>query len=203
MKQFQISYFSNRQCCTAAGNQIPCSGPLQRGYSLLEMTAIVLILGIVAAITLPSMVSTDPAKLDLAAQEFADAIRFARSEAMRQGKPVGFRQQNTQKRIRVYNLDTGTSPWTLVYDIYHPISKKIYDIQLDEHPFAYAETVSNVRLFKGSCTTSRNVYFDESGIARCADPETILLESFDITLSHGDTSRMVMLDGPSGLVKIQ
>ena len=173
------------------------------GYSLIELTLVVAMLGITALAVIPSFSSTDPAPLDLAAHEFAEAIRYARTEAMRTGLPHGFRQQNGQKRMRVYSLNTSTSPWTLVYDIYHPVSKKIWDIKLDDHPYARADTVDNVRVFRGNCNNFSNVYFDRTGIARCANPETVLVDSFDITLTLGNHSRVVMLDGITGHVSVQ
>jgi hypothetical protein len=156
-----------------------------------------------AAAVIPSFFSADPAKLDAAAEEFAAAMRFARSEAMRIGRPIGFRQTVSDKRIRVYSLDTTTAPWNLVYDVYHPVSKKLYDIQLDSHPFAYADSVSADRIYRGTCNKKANVYFDENGIPRCADPETVPLDEFDVTLTLGGESRVVVLDPITGQVSIQ
>ena len=175
----------------------------ETGLSLIELTQVVAILAIAALIVVPQLSATDPARLDAAAHEFAEAIRFARSEAIRTGQPHGFRQQNAQKRMRVYSLDTATSPWTLIYDVYHPVTKKLWDIKLDEHPFAKADTVTNVRVFRGTCDNFSNIYFDRTGIARCANPETILVDSFDITLTLGNHSRVVTLDGVSGHVSVQ
>lgn len=175
----------------------------QTGLTLLELTQVIAILAIVALVALPQLSATDPARLDVAAHEFAEAIRFARSEAIRRGVPMGFRQQNGQKRMRVYSLDTGTSPWTVIYDVYHPVTKKLWDIKLDEHPFARADTVDNNRVFRGTCDNWSNVYFDPSGAGFCANPETVPVQSYDITLTLGNLSRVVMLDGVSGLVTIQ
>lgn len=173
------------------------------GYSLLELTLVVLILGIMAAAVIPSFFSSDSSRLDLAAEIQAEAMRYARAEAQRRGQPMGFRQQNAQKRMRVYSLDTGTAPWTVIYDVYHPVSKKLWDIRLDEHPFAYADAVTTNKVFRGSCNTVSNVYFDEHGIARCANPETVPVELYEVTLTLGGDSRTVSLDGFSGKVTIQ
>ena len=175
----------------------------QCGYSLLELTLVVLILGIMAAAVIPSFFSSNPQKLDLAAQEFAEAMRFARSEAMRTGNPTGFRQQSSQKRIRVFNLEVNTAPWTLIYDVYHPVSKKIYDIQLDTHPFAQADSVAHNRVYRGTCNKPGNVYFDASGIPRCSDPETVLLDQFDVTFTLGSHTRVLSLVSITGQVTIQ
>ena len=175
----------------------------QAGYSLLELIVVVLILGIMATAVLPSFFSSDPDKLDAAAEVQAEAMRYARSEAMRRGKPMGFRQQNGQKRMRVYSLDTGTAPWTVVYDIYHPVTKKLWDIKLEDHPFAYADTVTANRVFQGACNTFSNVYFDVNGIARCADPETVPVELYEVILTLGSETRTVSLNGFSGKVTIQ
>ncbi len=173
------------------------------GYSLLELTLVVLILGIMAAAVIPSFFSNDIQKLDAAAEIQAEAMRYARAEAMRRGEPMGFRQQNAQKRMRVYSLDTGTAPWTTIFDVYHPVSKKLWDIRLDDHPFAAADNVTANRVWRGTCSTFSNVYFDKHGIARCANPETVPLELYQVTLTLGSESRTVSLDGYSGKVTIQ
>ena len=156
-----------------------------------------------AAAVVPSFFSADPNKLDAAAEVQAEAMRYARAEAMRRGEPMGFRQSSTNKRIRVFNLDTGTAPWTKIYDVYHPLSKKLWDIRLDDHPFAASDTMSTNRVFRGICNASNDVYFDENGIARCADPETVPLELYEVILTLGSESRTVSLDGFSGKVTIQ
>lgn len=175
----------------------------QAAYSLLELTIIVLILGIMAAVVMPNYSSSDPSKLDLAAGEIADAMRFARSEAMRLGQPRGFRQQSVQKRIRVFRADTATAPWTVIYDVYHPLSKKLYDIDLDNHPFAKADSITATSAYRGTCNQNGNVYFDSNGIPRCTDPETVLLDQFDVTLTLGGHTRVVSLNSFTGQVTIQ
>jgi type II secretion system protein H len=175
----------------------------QAGFSLLELAIVVLILGIMALVVIPDSTPSDLQKLDLAAQEFAAAMRFARSEAIRLGQPRGFRQQSSQKRIRVFRPDTSTSPWTLNYDVYHPVSKKLYDIDLDSHAVARADNLVHNRVYRGTCNQAGIVYFDGSGIPRCTDPETVLLQQFDVTFSLGGHSRVLRLDSVSGKVTIQ
>ena len=169
----------------------------------MELTIIVFIIGVMAAVVIPGSTPGNQKKLDLAAQEFAAAMRFARSEAMRLGEPRGFRQESSQKRIRVFRADTGTSPWTVIYDVYHPVSKKLYDIDLNSHASAGADSLSHTRVYRGTCNMPANVYFDASGVPRCADPSTVLLQQFDVTFTLGSYSRLLRLDSISGRVSIQ
>ena len=173
------------------------------GFSLLELLIVVTILGIAAAVAIPDLSSTNTNKLELAAEEFAQAMRFARSEAIRTGQPHGFRQRSSIKSIRVFRNDTAVSPWDQVYDVYHPVSKQLYDVKLKNHSFASANSLSHNRLFRGTCNKPRNVYFDRSGIPRCVDPETILLNQFDVTFILGNHTRVVTLHGITGRVTVQ
>jgi len=173
------------------------------GYSLTEILAVVLVLSVAAAVAIPNLVTTDPSKLDLAAEECAQAIRFARGEAIRTGAPHGFNQESAAQRLRVYRVDTSATPWTEQYDVRHPISKKLYDVDLGDHPFARAETTSDDRSFRGTCNRTSLVYFDAAGIPRCLDPQTVLVEQFDFTLRLGAHSRTVSLDRVTGRVTVQ
>jgi len=178
-------------------------GRRESAYTLVEILIVVSLLGIVAAVAVPNYSSVNPQPLDLAAEEIANAMRFARSEAMRLGRPIGFRQHSINKRIRVFRADTGTAPWTLNYDVHHPLSKHLYDVELDSHPFAAADSVSHNRVYRGTCDKPGNVYFDGNGTPWCADPETVLLEQLDVTLTLGSHSRVITLHGISGRVTVQ
>lgn len=174
-----------------------------QGIALLELVIVVSILGVVAVVAIPDFRSAEPQKLELAAQEFAEAIRFARSEAIRTGEPRGFRQNSTNKRIRVFRPDTGTSPWTLYYDVYHPVSRKLFDVQLNNDPLAAADSLVANRQFRGTCDQPRNIYFDSAGTPWCTDPENILLEQYDITFTLDGHTHIVTLHGLTGRVTVQ
>ena len=173
------------------------------GVTLIELLVVVSILGVVALVAIPNFTSSNPQTLDLAAEEFANAMRFARSEALRTGEPRGFRQPTDTKQIKVFQPETGTSPWTLIFDIYHPVSKQLYTIALNQHPFAYADQVDRNSSYRSACNKPGAIYFDSSGIPRCADPETVLLEQFDLTLTLGSHTRVVTLHGITGRVTVQ
>ena len=179
------------------------SGRYQCGYTLVELSLVVLILGIMAAAVVPSFMSAESGKLQVAAEEVAEAMRFARSEAMRLRRPIGFQFSYSQKQILVFRPDTSVVPWTAIFDIYHPVSKKIYSIELDEQFFAATVGGSTVREYRGTCNTKPKIYFDANGIARCLDPNNILLDQYVVILGTGDHTRVVSLEAITGQVTIQ
>ncbi len=178
-------------------------GREERGYTLVELVIVVTVLALIAAIAVPSLSSGPKKDLDLAAQEFAAAMRFARSESIRTGEPYGFLQQSGAKRIRVYRLDTGTSPATLIYDVYHPIDKSLYDFDLDLESLAAADSITRNTVYRGTCNQNNRVFFDANGTPWCSDPTSVLLESYELTFSSGSSQRIVSLDWVTGRVTIQ
>ncbi len=175
----------------------------QLGYTLTELVIVVTIMGIIAAIAVPATSSNPDKSLDLAAQEFAAAMRFARSESIRTGEPHGFRQQSTAKRIRVFTLDQDTSPATLVYDVYHPINKQLYEFDVNLQSLATADSLSRTAVFRGTCNQHGNIYFDGNGTPWCVDPGTTLVDRFEVEMVSGVHRLTVELDPITGRVTVQ
>lgn len=174
-----------------------------QGSFLTEVLIVVTILGIVAVVAVPNFSSTDPVQLKSSTKLLAEAMRFIRSESIRTGMPYGFEIQSSQKRIRLFRADIGTNPPTPVYDVYHPISKQLYDIDIDEHPFAAADAVNSSTNFRGTCNSPTFIVFDRNGIPFCVDPMTVILEQASVTLTKGQSTRIAQLDGITGRVTIQ
>lgn len=175
----------------------------QAGLTLTELLVTLSILGIVAMAAVPELTSTTPHKLDLAAEEIAGAIRFARSEAVRLGQPTGFQQPAGSRQIHLFSSDTSTTPPPQVFDVYNPVSRKLYDVALDTHPFAAADTVTRSGTFRGTCNSPGDIVFDSSGTPWCNDPRSVLLDRLDITVSLNGFSRIVTLNGITGTVTVQ
>lgn len=162
----------------------------------------VLILSIIAAIARPNLSSTGPTKLDTAAKQVAEAIRFARTEAIRTKVPRGIFTDAINERIRVYSL-SGLSP---VYDIYHPIDKKLYDIQLKTDAFvAGVDLVSASFSFTAPFTSPTNLGFNSEGNPKYSVPfgNDSMLTSGAIILSYQGQQRIISIAPMTGRVTIQ
>jgi prepilin-type N-terminal cleavage/methylation domain-containing protein len=175
----------------------------EQGFSLVELLIVITILGIAASVAIPDISTTNVSRLELAATEIAGAMRFARSESMAQDGPRAFNQQSNIQRIRVFTPDISTFPWSPVYDVYHPLSKQLYDIDIKNHSFATADSISHNTIYRGTCNAPEMVYFDKDGTPWCTDPETVLLDQFVVILTAGAHTRTVTLHGITGRVTVQ
>ena len=175
----------------------------QSGFSLFELLFVIVIVGFLASVMMPSNEPGDSLKLDLAAAELADAMRFARGEALRLGVAHGVSQQSVEKRVRVFSMNVLIGPATLVYDIYHPVDRNLYDRNLGSLPFDFSGEIVQNATFRGTCNTPGNIYFDAQGIPWCADPANVLVSTVETSLTLGLDRRLVSLNGVTGRVTIQ
>jgi prepilin-type N-terminal cleavage/methylation domain-containing protein len=175
----------------------------QRAYTIIELLAVVALIGLTASVLIPSAIPGESKKLDIVAMEVANAMRFARSEAMRTGNTLGFQQQSTINRMRIFNIDIGSVPATFEYNVYHPVDKDLYTRWFGEQPFAFNGEMQNLSTYQGTCNLKSKIYFDADGTPWCTDPVTVLLERFDVDLKLGTSSRIVTLHGITGRVTIQ
>ena len=174
-----------------------------RGFTLFEIILVFTILGFVAVVSLPMLSSGNPQSLQVAAHAATNAIRFARHESIRTGKPHGIDISPSSIRIRVFRANTGTSPWTPIYDVYHPLTKTLYDTDLGSQTLAGVDSMTSSSSYQAACTGPDRFVFDARGMPLCSDPETVLLLEYQLTLSQGAHSQQVTLSELTGRVSIQ
>ena len=175
----------------------------QRGYTLTELVIVIGLLALLAAAAVPNSNQGEQKQLDLAAAELAAAIRYARSESIRTGEPHGFRFLANQYQIRVFSTDTSGSPWTWVWDVYHPVSKQLYDYAVPTELSSIDPPVTQTFVYRGTCNTPGTVYFDGNGTPRCLQPETVLLDSYRLDVFALTGDRSIRLDGITGRVAVE
>ncbi len=173
------------------------------GYTLTELVIVIGLLALIAAVAVPSSNQSEKKQLDLAAAEFASAVRFARSESIRTGEPHGFQFLTNQYRIRVFRADTSANPWTWIWDVYNPVSKQLYDFTFPAELSSIDPPVAHTFVYRGACNTQGAVYFDANGTPWCLEPETTLLDAYRLDFYTTGGNAAVVLDSITGRVTVQ
>lgn len=172
-----------------------------RGYTLFELTLVISILGIIAIAMIPNLSSGNIIKLDLAAEEIANAIRFAKAESIRTGTPHGIETNAFSERVRVYR-NLGLFP---IYDVRHPIDKKLYDIQLNSDSRTKGvDLFSSNYNFDGMINNPFSMTFTKEGIpATILFGKNFMLTNGSITLNYKNDQRVISIAAMTGRVSIQ
>ena len=181
---------------------------LSNGYSLTEILIVVAILGIIAAVVVPNLSSTDTKKLDLAANEVAQAFRFVRGEAIRTGEIHAITISQTTQKISTYKADLTTTSLGKEYILTHPIDKKPYEDTITTLSLTPGVSISNTQDPFLYPTTGRrkSLAFDASGTPIwiiLSSNTTYPLKDGMVQLSYGDEQRVVRVAPVTGRVTIE
>jgi len=173
------------------------------GFTLIELLACLLILGILALVVLPAVQPYDELNLDVAAQEVAAAVRFARDEAIRTGTRHGVIVDVDSQRLQVFWLDTSALP-TRTYDVRNPLDKKLYDLQFTTDPALSGVQVTDVSFYyRGRVNPIHFVGFDALGTPKYNDAGTVrLLSNGEIKLGSRGVERIIRLSPMTGRVTV-
>lgn len=178
-------------------------GAYKKGYTLVEILVVVSILGIVAIVAIPDF-SSNTEKLDLATAEVVQAIRFARSEAVHTGEPHGVMVTVASDRVRLGRLP---NPLALpIYDVRHPVDKKLYDLQLQtDRRFGGVDISATVFNYQGGGSIP-GVVFSSAGVPYIPDPflgTALMLIDGSITLTYSKESRVIDVAPMTGRVTVK
>ena len=182
----------------------------QQGLSFIELMIALLVLAIIAAVALPGLSSNDYAKLDVAASEVAEAIRFARLESIRTASPYGVNVDDGNDRVRVYSLvykEIFSFPiWTPTYDVYHPVDKKLYTLNLKtDIKTSGVDLQSYSILYTDSGTNQAYLGFNSNGNPKksVGNTDYLLDGTATITLAYSGQTRIISVAPITGRVTVQ
>ena len=179
------------------------------GYTLIEVVLVALVLGVLASVALPSLSEPDGRqRLELAAQEIADALRFARDESVRTSGVLGVRVDRVAGRLTVFTPDLDALPIVPSATLDHPLRRQPWDLVLSASRWTAGVKVSNATgpFDLVGLTPQPAVYFDVRGHPFGLDPATgtrfRLAPSTAIALEHGDGGIQIQLDPIHGRVDV-
>jgi prepilin-type N-terminal cleavage/methylation domain-containing protein len=114
------------------------------GFTLLEMLIAVCILAIVSAVALPLLSGNDPQKLNVAAQETSNLLRFALGEAKRTGGYVLVDGKTMPGRLALYysNVNAQAPPTAGTSAINDPLTKRATMLDVATNPFSQGVTLT-------------------------------------------------------------
>lgn len=180
----------------------------QAAFSLLELSIVVLIIGIMAIVVIPDSSPTSQQKLDLVASQIAQALRFAHSEALRTGQHYGVTISQVTQRITVKKWDMTTDPVSTELVPYHPVGKQSFEFDADGLTLAPGISISNgsdIFLYN-SIGRQRSLIFDPRGIpvwVLGSDDSVYRLIEGIVKLSNGQNRRDITVAPLTGRVTIQ
>lgn len=154
------------------------------GFTLFEVMIIALLLGIVAAVAVPSINNTfDEMKLNGAAREVVSALYYAQSISIKEGKDYKVQFQIAQNRFSCQESLTSLKPL-------HPADKKPYEIDFDDE--GYIQGVTLISAIFGISNKS-SVKFNSLGEAD---------DSGSVVLGYGGFQKTITVSSPSGKVSV-
>ena len=174
----------------------------QRGFTLVEMLIVIAILGIVAKVAIPLLSSNDPQKLGVAAEETANLLRFALSEAKRTGGYVLVDGQTTAGRLSLYYSNSNANLSSAITD---PLTKRAAILNVKDNAFSQGVTLTPQFRAGGSARTQLLIAPGVTqmwGFSGVSSNEGTLQANSGVLLTLGSQSVTVSINQTTGLVTL-
>ncbi len=179
---------------------------MTRGFTLIELLIVVVLLGVIATVSLPSFSAYDQQKINVAATEAANILRLAISEARRTQGYVLVDGQSKPGHLQLYysNALAEQPPAAGTSAVMDPLTKTAIDLNVIDGTFSQGVILSPAfitggspyprLLIDGSKATEMHV-FDAAN-----NNKGVLQSGSGISLTLGEHQLPVYLDEKTGLV---
>lgn len=175
----------------------PCGG-----YTLTELVLVIAVLAVVARIVIPNLSFHDSMRLAAAAEETGNALRYARSEAMRTGQPVLVDAETAPGRLLLWSRDcttAGAAPGVI-----DPLTRVAYAVDIAAGP--HTQGVQLTPRFLVASTAWAGLVFSAAGQASqaCSVAARIARgtpeDGSGVVLSYAGKTVTIAIDPPTGRV---
>lgn len=161
-----------------------------------------------AIIVIPDSAPTNQQKLDVVANQIAQALRFAHREALRTGEHHGVTISQVTQTITVKKWDMSTDPVSTELIPYHPVDKQSFVFDADGISLAPGVSITNSSDIFNYATIGRrrSLIFDPQGVpvwVLGSDDSVYRLLDGIVELSNGQDQRNVSVAPLTGRVTIQ
>ena len=174
------------------------------GYTLLELVVVVSIVAVLAVVALPGTRPSSNEKLELAASRVAEAIRFARTEAIRTGNPVYVEINRNTDRLLVAQANLSGATVAAGATLRDPVDKKPLDIIFRTAAVTAGVDFTNDPFDYAVGGRQPSVVFDARGLPfRKAGGNYQMMMAGDVVLTSAGRQRTVHVDRTTGRVTIQ
>jgi type II secretory pathway pseudopilin PulG len=165
------------------------------------MLLTVAILGILARAALPGLASGDDQKMQVAAEETANTLRFALSEAKRTGGYVLVDGESTSDHLFLYYSDGFGNQVGAIID---PLTKRAVDLNVRNNPFSQGVRLTPQFRAGGSAQPQLLIGPGLSQLQGWVDDEAegALQANSGVLLSYNTLSTLVSLNPVTGLVTL-
>ncbi len=173
------------------------------GLSLIELNLVVATIAVIALMVVPARAPGRVAETDFAAVEVANALRFARDQALANGVPYGVRLSPDAQFLSLFRMAVSGSGETEVFDVYDPLRKLPFVVRLPQQTRGSMSwegqsggnpMVTVVNDGRGNCLDLNALIIDPSGITRCLNPYGTRIEGARLVLASGVYRRRVSID---------
>ena len=161
-----------------------------------------------ALVVIPDSAPTSQQKLDLVANQIAQALRFARSEALRTGAHHGVTISQVTQTITVKKWDMTTNPVSTELIPYHPVNKQSFVFDADGMSLGPGVSITNSSDIFNYLTIGRrrSLIFDPQGVpvwVLGSDDSVYRLLDGIVQLSNGQNQRSIGVAPLTGRVAVK
>lgn len=180
------------------------------GFTLVELVLVIALIAAIAALALPGATTAGQARLDAAAGEVAQAIRFAQSESIRTGAARVVSFDPATSHVRVFGLNmTATPPAEdTAAPVFYPVSRQQkYDFGLNDLPATAGVTIAGTQFTFIDGSTAVQLGFDATGapvniLGSTASANKALTGAGQVEIGFGALRKLVYVDADTGRVTL-